>query len=525
MAMLTDGDPTTATKPCPFREVPMEVLLRIAFWLPTTDLCNMRRTCHSIERMLYRSFAHEYFRCKQFMLTPFSLQALIDISGSRLGRHLTRLQLGTDHFEDPLSVATIDGADLTYAYDCYATQCEMLLSGSHIDMLAEALQNLGHLEDVVIRCFNSDRRSRDGPGADWVSYGARQARREARNFFMAEPWHARPKPAFTMTSIIFNAVLTALSRTGTRPRGIEVLARQPSPMSAYLYDVAFAVSPAMRPSVSSVLEGLKKLHLYVGNAVDPFNRQGDTGKLPWFLHRTVNLEDLRINGGREKIQGLDRLLRWLATPASSSPSPSPPSSSTSQPRPGPWGPLPLSWPPAPALSQLTDLSLGYMAVESEVVIGMVQKLSPTIRRLDFVFLCVIEVADDAADEVPTGTVWKNILSVICDAPAPHLSHVGLKFLREFHGEPPKDPPDGVYRQGEDVVFKDGKTEMSYTGLDCRQVLLQTIGQVGGAAGDDDGGSDSFDSLDDDSGDSHEEDGSDGEEDEESGGQDDDASDA
>ena len=65
---------------CELVYLPAEVLLRIARNLTTSELGKMRLTCKAIEKPLFLSFAHEFFRKKQFMFFEDSLQALVDIS-------------------------------------------------------------------------------------------------------------------------------------------------------------------------------------------------------------------------------------------------------------------------------------------------------------------------------------------------------------------------------------------------------------------------------------------------------------
>src|SRR5688500_18577776 len=103
--MASDMDVDNATPPkCFIKELPLEVLLRITHSLKTEELGNFRLTCRGIEGLLHNSFAREFYSCKQFMISDFSLQALIDISKSRMGRHLTKLQIGFEQFMPPHSI-------------------------------------------------------------------------------------------------------------------------------------------------------------------------------------------------------------------------------------------------------------------------------------------------------------------------------------------------------------------------------------------------------------------------------------
>lgn len=500
--------PTAPAPVCPFESIPLELLLRITYWLPTSDLGSMRLTCRSIERMLYNSWADEFFSCKQFMLSPYSLQGLVDMAKSRLGSRITRLQLGTDHFRDPVhcvspSFVALD--DHQRAYDDYAAQCEMLMSGEHIDLLAEAFSHLGDtLEDVVIRNFNSRRRSRDGPGARWRSYGAARAERYARDCLTmqapAEDGHTGDSYVGKL-SATFNAVLTALGRCpNARPRGIEILSVNPASGAGCLPDSAFALgSSSRKEGVVSTLAQLRKLHLalnlrvpYRRSAADPAALDA-VNKLPWFLHHTARLQNLRINGTHDKADVMDRVLGWLATPASTPP-PSGAASRTSSfssttsgtnalqrvhsHSPPPFTPSPgSSWPPPPALANLTELSLGHMAVDHGVIVDLVRKTAPTLRRLDLVLLCAVATTDP--DEVlPRGAIWNKVLSAITKTPGLDLHHVGLRLLRETCASP---EDAGVFGDnpyhGVDILLKDGRPELDYTGSEWRQALLDTVADL------------------------------------------------
>jgi hypothetical protein len=61
-------------------ELPLEVLLNITTFLDTPSYGNLRLACTSMEKNTFDAFATEFFTIKQFMVTSFSLQTLLDIS-------------------------------------------------------------------------------------------------------------------------------------------------------------------------------------------------------------------------------------------------------------------------------------------------------------------------------------------------------------------------------------------------------------------------------------------------------------
>lgn len=81
----------------PFAQLPAEVLTRITRWIPTPDLSAVRQTCKVIERKTFASWSHEFFRKRQFMISTFSLQTLLDIAKhEHLGPMLKHVCISTD---------------------------------------------------------------------------------------------------------------------------------------------------------------------------------------------------------------------------------------------------------------------------------------------------------------------------------------------------------------------------------------------------------------------------------------------
>lgn len=73
-----------------------QILLNITCRLKTPDYCNVRSSCKTIEATLLNAFAREFFTKRQFMLTEFSLQALIDMSKSRFSSNIKHVIIGLE---------------------------------------------------------------------------------------------------------------------------------------------------------------------------------------------------------------------------------------------------------------------------------------------------------------------------------------------------------------------------------------------------------------------------------------------
>jgi hypothetical protein len=159
--------------------IPLEVLLQITSNLTTPEYGNLRCTCKHIEATLFNSFSREFFSKRQFMFTEFSLQALVDISKSRLALCLTHVIFGLErpslkNFTPPTShMATNPQSNFRVKNNRllqeYIDHMSLINTGQDVEMLAEAFSNLANLETIGMRDFNSRSRNRDYPNTEWKS--------------------------------------------------------------------------------------------------------------------------------------------------------------------------------------------------------------------------------------------------------------------------------------------------------------------------------------------------------------------
>ncbi|BEI80763.1 hypothetical protein CcaverHIS002_0112920 [Cutaneotrichosporon cavernicola] len=273
----------------PFAQLPAEVLGRITRWIPTQDLSAVRQTCKAIERKTFASWSHEFFRKRQFMISTFSLQTLLDISQhAELGPMLKHLCIATDK---PVELFRGSAAASLAAKRARQDQNYLFNTGVWIEMLTEAFKTLPNLETLDIRDFNSSSRFRDGPDAKWYSYGSTTLFKESG---------IRPAlggQAFDLDRL-FQGVVVAAGRAGLTAPNLEVITRNMS-----LSD-AFYVSPAIKPAVTKYLGQLKKLHLVLLNSVPE--------PLEDFLHLAKNVKWLRVNYHMHGSP--NSFLEWLGTP-------------------------------------------------------------------------------------------------------------------------------------------------------------------------------------------------------------------
>lgn len=414
----------TATPASPFQKVPLEVLLRITNFLTTPELGNVRLTCRSIEQALYTTFTNEFFTRKQFMISEISLQALIDISKSRLSSHLRKVHIGLDRFAHALQVNG-HNARTVKQMQLYNGQFSMLSTGAHRDMLVEAFRNLTNLEDVVIRDFNSVRRTRDGPSKQWTSYGSTTAFRETGH---------RPGQSSGMTwgpdtstaygSTVFTSVLYALGQANARPKGIEHMSRSKN----HLRDCAFNIPSYMEPCVTPVLENLEKLHIDIDLlGGSDFSSDDAAGHSPsadmmlrGFLLKLKNIKHLRINETHSSVTGPGMLLKWLASDNTASVT-SPSSTACPDPSPG----------PSPEYPQLEELNFGMMNVEPQNLLAVVRKFSSSLTRLELHKVTLRRrLPDGHTGAPPKVNMWNKFLEKLKDIPNLELRHIKLSLPQQ-----------------------------------------------------------------------------------------------
>ncbi|KAF5021334.1 hypothetical protein F66182_6634 [Fusarium sp. NRRL 66182] len=466
-AMVDINPPSlAATSISPFQKIPLEVLLRITYFLTTPELGNVRLTCRSIEQVLYTTFTNEFFTRKQFMISEISLQALIDISKSRLSGHLRKVHFGLDRFAHALQVHS-HNARTARQMELHNGQFSLLSTGYHRDMLAEAFKNLENLEDVVIRDFNSSRRTRDGPRAQWTSYGSTTAFRETgarpgQNSGMA--WGPDTSTAYGST--IFTSVLFALGQANARPKGIEHMSRSRN----HLRDCAFNIPSYMKDSVIPVLQNLEKLHIDVdllgGSDFSSDDAAGHSSTadmmLRNFLLQLKNIKHLRINETHSSVTGPGMLIGWLGRPNTAPPTPQ----TNSGPSPGSSSP-PMPPGPSPEYPHLEELNFGMMNVEAAQLLAAARKFAPTLKRLELHKVTLRRpLPRDHTGTSPKVNFWAKFLERLKDTPNLDLHHIKVSFPQQ----------QWASRPTRSMVSFEGENETSsaYTGSDWKYFVTHEM---------------------------------------------------
>ncbi|KAK8138609.1 hypothetical protein PG984_001989 [Apiospora sp. TS-2023a] len=391
--------------------MPLEVLLSISYYLTTTDYCNLRQSCTHIEASLHSSFAKEYFSKRQFILTEFSLQALVDISRSKFSPYLTHIILAVERPQ-------------------YSDHINLTSFSRDLEMLADAFSNLPNLETIGMRDFNSRTRFRDHlSGLEWRSYGANTYERDT-GLALARPSSPGPFGPAPLSldnnwplyeARLFIGLLQALGKSGSHPKRFEVILR-----SIGLYDMAFNLPRFSESIIDPVLARLDTLFLDLSEDHNSAMTRSGPDQAPsnctnyflrGFLSRLPALSSLRVNFAMSDHRKTCDFLSWLASPL-----PLPGSVQGANDDDDGRDFAGLSPPPPVAFSSLKQLDLGKASISIDVLICLVNKFQPSLQGLSFYKVTLLKGAE-VSDSSAKVNLWTKALR--------HLikSSVALKSLR------------------------------------------------------------------------------------------------
>ncbi|KAK2015078.1 F-box domain-containing protein [Colletotrichum eremochloae] len=469
----------------PFNKVPLEVLLRISTLLNTTELGALRLTCRSIEQSLFNTFMKEFFTKRQFMITEFSLQALVDISNSRLSDCLDHVIIGLNCFTRQHFPPGKEACETRYR-EAQADHFALVNSGHHVVMLTEAFRNLKNLKTVGIRDYNSKARGlRDGFTATWASYGATTLEKETEvNLFRVPVDEIQ-----AYTNKVFISVFTALGNAGARPKAFELFRKGQGVPS----DEAFNLfTKYLEPKVTPVLQGLQTFMCVVNVANGPFrttapvtgaddntvfSRRRHDYLLRLFLGYMTNLKHLRLNFSHpgNNSDAVDHFINWLGTPTPKPLSTSLVSNGSQLPPPSLLADeIRLPPPPPPvAFPHVEELNLGLVDVEPRRLIQLIRKLSPTLKKLELWKLTLWNKAAETRVERRDHykvNLWAKMLKALSDIPNLNLDHIMIG-----------SPAQRTFMTNTKVWFHNGPDDKvdkkEYTGIDWKHFVEELAGQV------------------------------------------------
>ncbi|KAH8890079.1 hypothetical protein GQ53DRAFT_747589, partial [Thozetella sp. PMI_491] len=435
-------------------QMPVELLLRITYYLTTPELGYVRLTCKALEKSLFNFFSHEFFRKRQFMVLERSLQTLVDISKHQaLSPFLRHVIIATDQVEHPVFGGSED--QLWCLEMAHADQTALLTTGTARDMLAEAFRHLPNLETIDLRDFNSNTRNRDG--SRWMSYGATTLQRETGH--ATKMWQGTAGNRLAYPSELYAIVVSALAASGLQPPNLEVVLRQ---QQWGISDNAMAIPKAMEPSLAPVLAGLKKLHLTLDLKVDRPNPISNIAGIkinnsPFtraFLSHCPNVTWLRLNFRGQDMAGpghpnLD-FLDWLGTPVPDA------LASSATPNDNNRNPPPV------ALASLEKLDFGFLSVDVPLILRIVKKFTPTLKALTLykIILQASTLAASDPDSDKLTNLWERLFKGLSRATQRGLSlhhlNVAQMSQREARAQTHHSwtPPETVWFQNSENATKE-----------------------------------------------------------------------
>ncbi|KAI1650634.1 uncharacterized protein F4817DRAFT_326840 [Daldinia loculata] len=427
----------------PFLDIPLEVLLQISSYLTTSDYGNLRHVCRRLEVSLLQSFTHEFFTKRQFMISEFSLGALVDISKSRFAPSLSHLIISIERPPIPPSLPVhmqvFSDVEQALRYNRmreeHMSHQALITTGRDLQLLTEALCNLPNLKTIGLRDFNSSGRYRDGADNTWHAYGAPTFLWET-NFPLDQPRFggrhldsSLVESRIQYVSYVFLTMLRALGKAKEThsPTQLEVILR-----NCHLPSLAFNVPHYLESTITPFLKDLKTLFLDLGPASfstlvinNGGNFQGYLGlTLVTFLSKTTSLEHLRLNFRSCAKDETRDLLQWLIrTPES-------PSGSKHQgievnkmqeklPR----------IPQTPAFQHLEELEIGMITIEPSLLLNIYKRFKSSLRIISLHKVTFsIESQNQVADRV---NLWASFFGQMAKLKF-NLSVIRLSFLKQIH---------------------------------------------------------------------------------------------
>ncbi|KAI1405248.1 hypothetical protein F4819DRAFT_7597 [Hypoxylon fuscum] len=449
--------------------IPLEVLLKIASYLTTPEYGMLRRTCRAVDGSLLNAFAREYFNKKSFVLTEFSLEALVGISKSRLAPHMRYLIISLEYprrepsLNIPATPATTTDTMLKFNKwkEEYFNHKTLLDSGGDFELLSEALRNFPNLETVGLRDFDTPGRRRDGETLFWRAYGAptfysdtgyRLSRATVRRSYDPEN---ECRESENYISHTFLTILRALGNVKAihRPTRLEVILR-----SGSVPESACNIPRRLEPVILPVLENLKALYLDLGENSFTVSEINEGGHLRRYhgllvlklLSKTQSLEHLRLNFGQGYhpvpilTQAAEDLLDWLAgslTPTSA-----------------PAQPMPIDdegldrfpqLPQAPALPRLEQLDIGDVTIKPDSLLKLYKRYDSSLCRISLHKISLlgnVKLWPQFLDQ--TTKLGINFTSI-------QLSHIGQRRDASHYRVKFKDPGDDPNAAGRPVKRWEG----------------------------------------------------------------------
>ncbi|KAI1075818.1 hypothetical protein F5B20DRAFT_558742 [Whalleya microplaca] len=442
--------------------IPLEILVQITSYLSTPDYGALRLTSRFCEASLFPFFARQFFSRMQFMRTEFSLQALVDISQSRLSSYLRHVDIGvetlhSDYLQDTMAGArTInrqrpanpnDNLEEKVRYNRFEEMCidqQVFIDlGQDQQMLTEAFRNL-QLDTVGLQ---SRKLYPHDAGEGSLSCGAAKILKET-SIDLRTAREVLTYGNDVSNASCFRSLLYALAKSGSRPKRIETGLRK-----CLLPDAAFNIPRFMQQAALPILSDLQTLSIGVGGELTENMRLiAPKGQAP-YLARTYHLR--KFLGSLTQLRHLhlsysshfDGFFEWLAAPV--------PSEDYN-------GPPELEPPKSPALTGLRELGFTCSPIAVQHLLAIIGKCSATLQKLRLHVVSLYVDEKKAPSHHSITYMWGDFFTTLSQI-AGNLEDIHFSELnRRARGD-----PRAIAFETRDNRFVQ---EFSYMGPDIRSEL-------------------------------------------------------
>lgn len=343
--------------------LPSDVLAQIAFWLTTPEYSALRGTCKLVESKTFDAWSAEFFTTKSFMVSTFSLDALVAISKNQRLSHALKHVIISDYAIPKTLLYESRQATPSQETACrkaYLDQVWLFSTGEWISRVAEAITHFPNLDTIELQSTDPPR-FRDGPQAVWRAYGA--------GTFATDTGYERKLFNFADLSEMYQGVLVAIAQTGVTPRNFEVNV-------SFIDDTVVRLPSNLQAKLEPFFNNLDKFHLPAGVA-----------NLPGLISLTPNVLSLDIKLHLFEQQGVkassEEFWAWFAaSPTASFPT------------------------PPPTLQNLESLTIGSSFITPECVLSIIDKYK--LRSLTLWQTALVD--EPAAASMNPRPVWADLLT-------------------------------------------------------------------------------------------------------------------
>jgi len=253
--------------------LPEELISNIACKLGSDDLFALRLTCHAIQIKSFHDFSTEYFSEKCVHLTTDSLKVLVDISGSRLAKHVKTLSVVTALFSE--QGFKCPGRSSTHwrptvrqseAYRFYMRdQADIHKTQGDMKMLAKAFCSLPSLKTLSL----IDTPGLLSPSTDYRG-GNKVFRQTGTHPINGRDSMSRIQSKEFQTHLerMWFTVLTALANANGSRLKLEEFHTSFCTDANFLTPKYFSMRPAMLTKLSGPFESVSRLHLHLKTPED-----------------------------------------------------------------------------------------------------------------------------------------------------------------------------------------------------------------------------------------------------------------